>query len=178
MENGFRKIREYLNGGYVVEHELVDRTKKDYAPIRTIAFRFAELGKKVTILPVMHHKSQGYQNIFGRLVGTKYERKCPDLIVDEVFYEYEGYQRPWNRRKIKNMLAHGVVQSSFLIIDNTKGGADRLIRGAISRKNAIDPAALNEVWIYEKGHIRLFFKDGKFYKTTGRTKALPMTLVP
>lgn len=39
-----------------------------------------------------------------------------------------------------------------------------MIRGAISRKNKIDPAALNEVWIYEKGHIRLFFRNGDFYK--------------
>ena len=164
MENGFIRIKTFLNGGYVAEHEAVDRSKKDYGPIRSIAYRFAEMGKKVSILPVMHHKSEGYRNIFGRLTGTKYERKCPDLIVDEVFYEYEGYRRPWNRRKIKNMLAHGVMQSSFLIIDNTKGGADRLIRGAISRKNKIDPAALNEVWIYEKGHIRLFFRNGDFYK--------------
>ena len=106
MENGFIRIKTFLNGGYVAEHEAVDRSKKDYGPIRSIAYRFAEMGKKVSILPVMHHKSEGYRNIFGRLTGTKYERKCPDLIVDEVFYEYEGYRRPWNRRKIKNMLAH------------------------------------------------------------------------
>ena len=164
MERGFRKIREYLNGGYASEHVAVDKTKADYRTIRTIAMRFAEMEKAVYIPPVVHHKSEEYRLIFGQLMGTKYERKCPDLIVDEVFYEYEGYQRPWNRRKIKNMLAHGVVQSSFLIIDNTRGGADRLIRNAVSRKNKIDPAALNEVWMYEKGHIRLFFKDGEFYK--------------
>ena len=72
MENGFIRIKTFLNGGYVAEHEAVDRSKKDYGPIRSIAYRFAEMGKKVSILPVMHHKSEGYRNIFGRLTGTKY----------------------------------------------------------------------------------------------------------
>ena len=69
--------------------------------------------------------------VFGSLLGTKYERKCPDLMIDGELYEYEGFEKPWNRRKIKNMLAHGFLQASRIIIDNTKGASDRIIRKAI-----------------------------------------------
>ena len=178
MERGFRKIREYLNGGYVAEHVAVDKTKADYRTIRTIAIRFAEMGKAVYIPPVVHHKSEDYRRIFGRLMGTKYERKCPDLIVDEVFYEYEDFTKPWKKRKIRNMLTHGLIQSSKLILDNNKGCSDRYIRNAVIRKYNLDNACITEVWIYEKGNIRLFYKDGIFYKTTGKTSVLPVTPVP
>ena len=96
-----------------------------------------------------------------KLIGTKFERKCPDLLVDGKFYEYEGFEKPWNRRKIKNMLAHGLLQANCIIIDNTKGASDRIIRKAIMARLKIG-TTMDEVWLYEKGKKRLFFSNGNF----------------
>jgi hypothetical protein len=61
------------------------------------------------------------------------------------------------------MFTHGLKQSDRLIINNTKGCSDRYLRRQIAdRLNINMPIA--EVWVYEKGKKRLFFKDGLFYK--------------
>ena len=58
------------------------------------------------------------------------------------------------------MLSNGLLQSDRIIINNTKGGSDRIIRKLIkAREHKI--ANILEVWLYEKGKLRLF------YKTTG-----------
>ena len=87
-------------------------------------------------------------------------------MIDDMFYEYEGFEKPWNRRKIKNMLAHGLIQANYIIINNNKGAADRIIRKAIMARLKIG-TDIREVWLYEKGHNRLFFKDGIFIKNNG-----------
>jgi hypothetical protein len=95
--------------------------------------------------------------VFGQLKGTKYERKCPDLIADGVFYEYESFVPPFKKEKTGNMLSKGLKQSSYVIINNNKGASDRFIK-----KNIFDRIKLgqivDEVLIYEKGKIRLFYK--------------------
>ena len=104
----------------------------------------------------------------GGLIGTKYERKCPDLLIGDNYYEYESYERPWNKRKISSMISHGLQQASRIIIDNNKGASDRFIRKSIMARLNIRNQHIDEVWIYEKGQLRLFFKDELFIKTTGR----------
>ena len=91
-------------------------------------------------------------------IGTKYERKCPDLKVGNIFYEFESFEKPWNKRKIKNMISHGMEQSSY-IIDNTKGCSDRYIRRMIANKART--SNIQEVWLYEKGTVRLVYKNKK-----------------
>ena len=89
------------------------------------------------------------------------EHHCaPDLQVGDKFYEFEGFIKSWKKRKSKNMIRHGVEQSPYIVIDNTKGGSDRFIRRSIVARNHND--AIKEVWLYEKGGLRLFFKNGKF----------------
>lgn len=101
------------------------------------------------------------------LKGTAYERKCPDLIINGIPYEYEGYSGAWTKRKVSNMLSHGLKQSDRVIIDNNKGCSDRYIRKAImARLNINTP--ISEIWLYEKGNTILFFKDGKFHKNNGK----------
>jgi len=80
----------------------------------------------------------------------------------ESFYEYEGYERPWNKRKISNMLSHGFAQSDRVIIDNNGGASDRFIKKAINARRRLPNAQIREVWIYERGKKRLFFKDGSY----------------
>lgn len=59
------------------------------------------------------------------------------------------------------MLTHGLIQSNRIIIDNTKGASDRIIRKAIMARLKIG-TDIEEVWLYEKGCKRLFFSGGVF----------------
>ena len=157
----FSITKAFAGGGMVSTMRGVDKSKPDFKIISNLANLFAKEGHEVWILANVHFKSKEYEVVFGKLTGTKYERKCPDLLIDGVFYEYEGFEKPWNRRKIKNMLAHGFLQSSRIIIDNTKGASDRLIRKSIMARLRIG-TNINEVWLYEKGYKRLFFYNGIF----------------
>ena len=153
--------KAFDGGGSVHLMAGVDKAKPDFKAILTIATLFAKEGHQVKILTSCHFKSQEYGLVFGRLFGTKYERKCPDMLIDDMYYEYEGFEKPWNRRKIKNMLAHGLIQSNRIIIDNTKGASDRIIRKAIMARLKIG-TDIEEVWLYEKGRKCLFFNSGMF----------------
>lgn len=165
--DGFKLERKYPNGGTLYIHSDADKDKNDYKAILTIARIFAKEGKTVRITPRLHHKSEEYRSIYGSLIGTRYERKCPDFQVDGVFYEYEGFIKPWNKKKVGRMLSHGLDQSSRIIIDNTKGCSERFIRKQIMARIHLPKQAIDEVWIYEKGNVRLFYKDGTFYKNNG-----------
>ena len=161
-EDGFKLERKYKNGGVLYIHPDVDKDKNDYKAILTIARLFAKDGNEVKITPRLHIKSEAYKRVYAKLIGTKYEGKCPDFEVNGKFYEYEGFVKPWNKRKIKNMLTHGMKQSSNVVINNTKGCSDRFIRSTIIKKLQANNGVLDEVWVYEKGKVRLFFKKGEF----------------
>ncbi|MDE6151593.1 MAG: phage head morphogenesis protein [Prevotella sp.] len=129
--NGFKLEKSFSNGGKLYVHPDVDVDKDDYKAMKRICLEFAKLGNEVKMIPRLHFKSDDYQRIYGSLEGTKYYKKCPDFSVNGVFYEYEGYVKPWNKKKIGRMLSHGMVQSEHLIINNTKGCSDRFIRKQI-----------------------------------------------
>lgn len=157
--NLFTVYKTYSNGGIIQIMKGIDRTAIDYKPLLTVARVFAEQGKKVQITNKVHYKSQEYSDVFGRLFGTKYERKCPDLIIDGLFYEYEGYIKPWKKRKVKNMISHGLAQSDRIIIDNNRGCSDRFIRRAVYDRKNLNNQKIEEVWLYEKGKVRLLYQD-------------------
>ena len=77
-----------------------DQSKPDSIDLIHIAECFARMGCEVVILHPVHFKSLEYATIYGPLLGTKYERKCPDLMINDNYYEYESYVRPWNKRKL------------------------------------------------------------------------------
>lgn len=160
--DGFKLERKYKNGGALYIHPEVEKSKGDYKAILTMSRQLAKQGHKVRITPRLHVKSEEYKVIYASLIGTRYEGKCPDFEVDGVFYEYEGFSKPWKKRKVKNMLTHGMKQSPNVVIDNTKGCSDRFIRSTVIKKLQANNGVLSEVWIYEKGKVRLFFKKGKF----------------
>ena len=173
----FTLYKSFDGSGKIHLMKGVDKTKPDFKAILTLATLFARDGSEVKILTSCHFKSSEYSIVFSRLLGTKFERKCPDFLIDGQFYEYEGFERPWNKRKISNMLSHGLSQSDRIIIDNTKGASDRFIRKAIMARLNMKHAQICEVWLYEKGRKRLFFNKYGFIKTTGRT-SLPAMLAP
>jgi hypothetical protein len=152
---GFRTYKEFNSGGRI---EIMNgyTGKSDHKDLIRIARGLAEVGKTVQITDSPHFKSEEYKRVFGALDGTAYERKCPDLIVDGVFYEYEGFKPPFKKRKLANMISHGVQQSNRIIIKNTKGSSDRYIRQNIMKRlhDKSFKYKIEEVWLYEKGKIR------------------------
>ena len=161
--DGFKLEHKFKNGGKLYVHPDIDKDKADYKEMKRICLQLAKMGHEVRMTPRLHCKSEEYKQIYGSLIGTKYENKCPDFSVDGVFYEYEGFVKPWNKKKVGHMLSHGLQQSSRVVINNTKGCSDRFIRKAVMARIHLPGQEVNEVWIYEKGNVRLFYKDRKFY---------------
>lgn len=157
----FSFVKAFRCGGSIHIMNGIDKEKSDFKAILTLAALFAKDGHKVMILTSCHFKSIEYQMVFGKLIGTKYDRKCPDLMIDGKYYEYEGFERPWKKEKVRRMISHGMKQSSHIIINNTRGASDRFIRQAIIARLNVG-ATIREIWLYEKGAKRLFFKDGVF----------------
>lgn len=152
----FSFYKQYINGGSVQIMDGTDRKASDYRALQSIGRSFAKSGSTVQITRAVHYKDELYDDVFGGLWGTKYERKCPDLIVDGKYYEYEGYTGQWSKRKLKNMISHGLKQSDRIIINNNKGCSDRYIIQCI-KSRILDKSFnydIKEVWVYEKGKVR------------------------
>ena len=125
-----------------------DHSKSDSTDLKHIAECFARMGCDVVVLHPLHFKSSEYSVVYGSLIGTKFERKCPDLMIDGHYYEYESYVRPWTKRKLSNMSTDGLRQSDRIILDNRGGASFRqIIRSIRSRLNI--NAQIKEVWIYD-----------------------------
>lgn len=141
--------------------EGLDKNASDYNDIMSIGRWFAELGNVVQVLGNIHFKNPDYGKYFGSLVGTEYHKKCPDLKIGDKLYEYEGFVGPWNKRKLSRMLSHGAKQSPYLIIKNTKGCSDRFILRSIKDRLCDQNFhhGIKEVWLYEKGSVRLLYKS-------------------
>ena len=129
-----------------------DTSKPDSADLLHIAECFAKMDSDVAVLKPIHFKSPEYAAVYGPLIGTKYERKCPDLIIDGKFYEYESYVRPWVKRKLSNMITSGLRQSDRIIIDNRDGASVRQILRSIRARLNIN-AQIREVWVYDGNSV-------------------------
>jgi hypothetical protein len=149
--------KKYKNGGEVWIHPDVNRKGSDYKQLITIANLLAKEGKLVKLTPAVHFKSEAYAQIYGLLANTPYYRKCPDLKIGNDFYEFESYMPPFKRSKISNMLSNGLKQSDKIIINNTKGASDRHLKRLIFER-ANRGINVDEVWVYERGKIRLLYK--------------------
>ena len=156
----FKVYKKYKNGGRVLIHSEVNRKQTDFRNLLTIAIFFAKGGKLVQLTPTVHFKSDVYKKIYASLIGSAYERKCPDLKIGKFFYEYESYLPPFKKEKISNMIRKGSIQSSRIIINNSNGASDRYLKWNIYKRfnDKSFKLEIDEVWIYEKGKIRLVFK--------------------
>ncbi len=152
-EQNFKKVKEFDNGGVYIEHNIIDKTAKDYNMVKHIGLEVAKTGKEVKATPKLHFKDPEYKKVYGSLIDTKYERKCPDLFIDGKFYEVESFAPPFSKDKLKRMFSNGVKQSDNLIINNTKGCSDRFIKKIIYDRIRLGQN-IKQVWVYEKGKIR------------------------
>jgi hypothetical protein len=81
-------------------------------------------------------------------------------VMDGEFCEFESYTPPFNGNKILHMLSKGLKQSSRRIINNNKGASDKRIIANIHKRirDKNFEHNIDEVWVYEKGRVRLLFK--------------------
>ena len=137
----------------------LDKTNPDYHDLLSIACFFAKAGKEVRILAPVHYKDPAYHTVFGHLIGTMYYRKCPYLLIDGHFFEYESYERPFKSNKISHMIKRGADQSSRIIIDNNKGASDRFIVNMVYKRinDKFFRKEILELYVYEKGSIRKLY---------------------
>jgi hypothetical protein len=154
----FTTYKDFGNSGGQIKIMEGYTKKYDHKDLFAIARIFAEKGDKVQITTDIHFKDKKYKEVFGGLNGTPYERKCPDLIINGKFYEYESYEPPFGKNKISNMISKGLKQSSRIIINNNKGGKDMYIGRNIHNRVINEKQHIDEVWLYEKGKVRLIYK--------------------
>ena len=159
----FVQYKQYPSGGKIWLMKCLKATSPDYKDILSIALFLAKKAHEVKILHAVHYKDPLYRDVFGELIGTRYYRKCPDLLIDGLFYEYESYDRPFKSRKISHMLKRGADQACRIIIDNNKGASDRFIINMVENrlKDKNFRGDIEEVYTYEKGSVRLLFKKKK-----------------
>lgn len=106
------------NGGKVRIHIDVSQKDGDFEKLRSIAEEFARTGRTAALTPKITRPPRfQYEEIYGTLRGTRYEGKCPDLNVDGLWYEHEGFITDNPKRAFKNMLNDGLKQSDRLVID-------------------------------------------------------------
>ena len=163
IDRYFTRYKSYKSKGSVLIMSGLSRSKPDYRDLITVACFFARLGYTALVLAPVHYKDPLYHEVFSSLIGTPYYRKCPDLMIDGVFFEYESYERPFKSRKISHMISRGSEQAERIIIDNNKGASDRfIINRIINRlKDKHFKRIIKEVFVYEKGEVRRIFYNKK-----------------
>ena len=145
-------LKQFKNGGNISVFPQVDKTSSDYKRVYLCAEYFAKKGKSVEILPKLNYKDGLYKQIYGDLMGTQYARKCPDLKVDGLFYEHEGFSGDDPLNSLRNMFKRGLKQSSRIIIE------DAAITNHFILKNIHN--RLREGQIIDE--VLLIKKDGSF----------------
>ena len=147
----------FPNGGKVVVYNTIERNTEDFHRILSCAKFLAQQGRQVVMPPKLDvpYKNPAYDMIFGSLRGTQYYGKCPDLQVDGVWYEHEGFSSVNPKTNFSNMCRRGFRQSDRIIIERcvlTDGYMLRSIEGQM--KSGI---RISELWVHSKGVCRQVF---------------------
>ena len=148
----------YENNGKILVYNEIDRTTVDFQRILDCAVWFAQRGKTVVMTPKLDvpYKNPAYDIIYGSLKGTAYYRKCPDLMVDGVWYEHEGYTNINPKTNFSNMCKRGFRQSDRIIVEDCGLTNGYMKRNILIRRN--EGQRIEELWV-KKGHnLRLIYK--------------------
>ena len=151
-------VKSYENGGSIQSYPAIDTTTDDYKRIFAVADFFAQQGKTVILTPKFDggKACPDYDKIYGSLKGTKYYGKCPDMSIDGVWYEHEGYAGNNPKSSFRNMLNHGLKQSDRIIVEDC-GLTDRYMERVVFNRNNCSEK-IEEVWIHKSGTIILLNK--------------------
>ncbi len=152
----FVLYKQFPSGGTIWRMLGFDETGTDYDDILAVADCLAESGHEVKILHAVHYKDPLYRKVFGELIGTRYYRKCPDLLVDGEFVEYESYTSNQPKNALRNMLHNGLSQSDSVIIRQsnlTDGYMLRAIQGYLQNGFSI-----SKIQLFNGQYIRTLYK--------------------
>jgi len=97
-----------------------------------------------------------YADVYGSLAGTRYEGKCPDLLIDGKWYEHEGFTDGKPKRAFSNMLSRGLKQSDRLIIDRP-GLTDAYMKRVIGQR-VMEGQQIVEIWLCAGGMLRPLYE--------------------
>ena len=158
MDLSTETVARYDNGGSVLVYNAIDRTTADFQRILRCADFFARQGCEVVLPPKVDvpYKNPAYDRIYGSLRGTPYYGKCPDLCVDGVWYEHEGFVHDNPKSNFANMCKRGLRQSDRIIVEDcglTDGYMKRNILVRIHEGQCI-----MELWVKDKTGLRLLYK--------------------
>lgn len=161
--NNTNDIKCSIGKGEVCVSKFVKVTDSDFYKLVQVAAFFAAEGQKVVLTPKMTRPPMfDYREYYASLIGTKFESKCPDILVIDkksgknIWYEHEGFTTNNPKNAFRNMMNDGLKQSNRLIIDKpnlTEAFMKRLINQRIRAGQDI-----KEVWIRNNGNISLLYK--------------------
>jgi len=160
-EAQFETLFESEQGGKVLLHRLVDRTKQDYNSIFTAAKRFAEEGKIAEILPEINQKEL---NRYRATVFPNYKlNKNPDLRVGLSYYDIKEVTAPNNFIRNANRAAS---QGAIAILQNDKIAlevAERQIKNVFAKNNKTPQGVHNypyeTIYYLHKGVLYKYNRD-------------------
>ena len=136
----------------------IDSSESDYNDILAVADCLAKDGHEVKVLHAVHYKDPIYRTVFGELIGTKYYRKCPDLLVDGNFVEYESYKSDQPKNAFRNMLHNGLAQSDSVIFRHCNLTDGYMLQQVQGKINSGIP--VTRLWIYDGLGVRLLYTEG------------------
>lgn len=140
------ELKAFKNGGKITVSNLVDQTATDYADLLKCCNHFAKvIGKQTEILPRVNFKSPLYKQFFGKLTGTRFEGKCPDLNIGGLFYELEGFEGADTGNKLTKMFSRGLKQSTRLIIKDNGSTLNHYLK--VINFRIKEGQQIDEVWI-------------------------------
>lgn len=166
-----RTIAVFPSGGSVQVYNVGKYNPSDYNDLVDIAMIRAERdGARVQILPAIDSiEDPNYARLFPELLGTEYERKCPDfrIITQEdngrTLVEYETYKKdePFEVGKVTRMIKKGSEQARNIIIDTrgtsmTVRGVRRRIEKLLQQKSF--NRVIDSVWMYDGENVTMAYK--------------------
>ncbi len=152
----FVLYKQYPSGGKIWLMLGIDTNGSDYNDIMTIAECLAESGHEVKVLHAVHYKDPLYREVYGDLIGTRYYRKCPDLLVDDEFVEYESHTTTNTKNAFRNMMHSGLEQSDSIIIRQcglSDGYMLRAMRGYIQ-----NGCSISSILVFDGERVRVLYK--------------------
>ena len=162
-------LKTYANGGKIEVYNIVDQTTDDFAKIYACCDFFAMQGKNVLITPHFGDTIGNpiYHAIYASLQNTPYWGRCPDFIVDGVWYEHEGYDEkkdfsshPKKRENtFSKMIGRGIKQSERLIVEDC-GVARRWARKTIYNRVNFENQNIKEIYVRTSTGLALLYKKG------------------
>jgi SPP1 gp7 family putative phage head morphogenesis protein len=125
-----------------------EKKKDDYADRLRCVSQIAEIKNKDSwLMPEIEKDTPLYKEIYGDLIDTIYENKCPDSKVGKEYYEYKGHlpnpSRPY--RTFGKCLSRGCKQSDKIIILDCGLSRGRMLEAINGKINA--HKLITEVWI-------------------------------